>query len=59
MTSELPEVGVGGDLEVHQDSAGEVHVFAHPNKEVTIHQDDKGSGEVSSNIRVVNLSALG
>ena len=50
VTSELSALSIS---QVHQDSAGEVHVFAHPNEEVTTHQDDKGSGEVSSNIRVV------
>lgn len=45
MTSELPSVGVD-DIEVEKDREGEIHVFAHPDSSVVLHQDDRYTGEV-------------
>lgn len=45
VTTELPFVGVD-DMSIVKDSAGEVHVFAHPVEEVVIHQENPKTGEV-------------
>lgn len=45
VTTELPFVGVD-DVSIVQDSAGEVHVFAHPEEEVVIHQENPKTGEL-------------
>ncbi|KAK3091415.1 hypothetical protein FSP39_019740, partial [Pinctada imbricata] len=57
VTSELPPVGVDG-MEIHRDDAGEVHVFAHPDEEVMIHQDSKLSGESTQIARMTPGSSL-
>lgn len=48
MTKELPEVGLdsAGDISILQGSQGDVHVFAHPEDDVTIHRRDKKTGMV-------------
>lgn len=46
MTSELPSVGVD-DIDIRKDREGEIHVFAHPESSVMLHQDDRDTGEVS------------
>ena len=45
MTSELPSVGVD-DIQIKADRAGEIHVFANPEDNVVVHQEDKATGEV-------------
>lgn len=45
MTRELPSVGVD-DIDIKRDDHGGVHLFAHPDDEVVIHQDDRSTGEV-------------
>ena len=45
VTSELPFVGVD-DVSIVQDSVGEVHVFAHPEEEVVVHQENPKTGRV-------------
>lgn len=45
VTTELPFVGVD-DMSIVKDSVGEVHVFAHPEEEVVIHQENPKTGEV-------------
>lgn len=46
VTSELPSVGVD-DIDIRKDREGEIHVFAHPESSVMLHQDDRDTGEVS------------
>lgn len=55
MTTELPFVGVD-DVSIVQDSAGEVHVFAHPEEEVVIHQENPKTGEVGQDGHANQLS---
>lgn len=45
VTTELPFVGVD-DVSIVKDSVGEVHVFAHPEEEVVVHQENTKSGQV-------------
>ncbi|XP_052262541.1 WD repeat-containing protein 90-like isoform X2 [Dreissena polymorpha] len=45
VTSELPSVGVDDVLDIHRDREGEIHVFAHPEDGVILHQDDRSTGE--------------
>ena len=45
MTSELPSVGVD-DIHIKKDKEGEIHVFANPEDNVVVHQEDKYTGEV-------------
>ena len=45
VTSELPFVGMD-DVSIVQDSVGEVHVFAHPEEEVVVHQENPKTGRV-------------
>ncbi|XP_063961233.1 WD repeat-containing protein 90-like isoform X2 [Lytechinus pictus] len=40
----LPEVGVSGELSVLQGSQGEVHVFAQPEDDITVHRHDDKTG---------------
>ena len=42
----LPEVGVSGDLSILQGSQGEVHVFAEPEDDITVHRHDDTTGMV-------------
>ncbi|XP_053384270.1 WD repeat-containing protein 90-like isoform X2 [Mercenaria mercenaria] len=44
VTSELPSVGVE-EIDMQKDREGEIHVFAHPDSSVVLHQDDKYTGE--------------
>ncbi|XP_056017616.1 WD repeat-containing protein 90-like isoform X2 [Ostrea edulis] len=44
VTTELPFVGVD-DVSIVKDSVGEVHVFAHPEEEVVVHQENTKSGQ--------------
>lgn len=55
MTTELPFVGLD-DVSIVQDSAGEVHVFAHPEEEVVIHQENPKTGEVGQDGHFDQLS---
>lgn len=55
VTTELPFVGLD-DVSIVQDSAGEVHVFAHPEEEVVIHQENPKTGEVGQDGHVNQLS---
>lgn len=55
VTTELPFVGVD-DVSIVQDSAGEVHVFAHPEEEVVIHQENPKTGEVGQDGHFDQLS---
>ena len=45
VTSELPSVGVE-DIDIRKDREGEIHVFAHPESGITLHQDDTDNGDV-------------
>lgn len=42
----LPEVGVSGELSVLQGTQGEVHVFAQPEDDITVHRHDDKTGMV-------------
>ncbi|KAJ8318923.1 hypothetical protein KUTeg_004014 [Tegillarca granosa] len=53
VTRELPSVGVD-DIDIKRDDQGGVHLFAHPDDEVVIHQDDRSTGE---SLHVSKLSA--
>lgn len=53
VTTELPFVGVD-DMSIVKDSAGEVHVFAHPEEEVVIHQENPKTGEVGQDGHVIH-----
>lgn len=55
VTTELPFVGVD-DMSIVKDSVGEVHVFAHPEEEVVIHQENPKTGEVGQDCHVNQLS---
>ncbi|KAJ8037449.1 WD repeat-containing protein 90 [Holothuria leucospilota] len=46
VTKELPEVGLDaeGDISILQGAQGEVHVFAHPEDDVTVHRHNKKTG---------------
>ncbi|XP_069124737.1 WD repeat-containing protein 90-like isoform X4 [Argopecten irradians] len=46
VTSQLPSVGVD-DMTVATDTQGEVHVFAHPEDEILVHQEGQTSEQVS------------
>nr|XP_006813552.1 PREDICTED: WD repeat-containing protein 90-like [Saccoglossus kowalevskii] len=49
VVNELPEVGVNGDASsVIAGSEGEVHVFAHPEDDVTLHRHDDQTGLVTT-----------
>lgn len=54
VTTELPFVGVD-DMSIVKDSVGEVHVFAHPEEEVVIHQENPKTGEVGQDGHVNQL----
>ncbi|XP_071815143.1 WD repeat-containing protein 90-like isoform X2 [Apostichopus japonicus] len=58
VVKELPEVGLDsvGDISILQGSQGEVHVFADPDDNVTIHRRDKKSG-VTKSSKVVPSSS--
>ena len=62
VTSELPSVGVD-DIQIKADRAGEIHVFANPEDNVVVHQEDKSTGEVGSpgycNTKNINQSSQG
>ncbi|XP_071478368.1 WD repeat-containing protein 90-like [Diadema antillarum] len=44
VSTELPAVGVNGDVSLLQGSQGEVHVFAQPEDDITIHRHDDTTG---------------
>ena len=50
ITKELPLVGVteNGNVSIEQSPDGEIHVYAHPDEDVIIHQKDKASGKVQT-----------
>ena len=41
VVSELPTVGVEGDINVFSGNDGAVHVYAHPHDDITVHCEDK------------------
>lgn len=43
-------------MSIVKDSVGEVHVFAHPEEEVVIHQENPKTGEVGQDCHVNQLS---
>ena len=49
VVSDLPQVGVdgNGNVSIEQTPDGEVHVYAHPEDKVIVHQEDKTTGRVS------------
>ena len=38
MIRELPSVGVDTDMSIDQDNNGDVHIYAHTNDNITVHQ---------------------
>lgn len=44
----LPEIGVTGDLSILQGSQGEIHVFAEPEDDITVHRHDDKTGKTIS-----------
>lgn len=54
----LPEVGVSGELSILQGTQGEVHVFAQPEDDITVHRHDDKTGMVRPLKRLALLQAV-
>ena len=52
VTSELPCVGVE-DVDIRKDRGGEIHVFAHPDSSLMLHQDDSRTGQVPYSLTII------